>query len=239
MGNMLPLFIALPLAGGFLAALGARKSSLAGGDVARVMALIISGCLLVGSLALLGRESCVYWIGGWPSPDASTVGLSLVCDGFTQMLLVTVNAIGFFALLYSFSYIQRFTGRALYYCLFLILLSGMNAVVLSGDLFNVFVFMEVSVIASYALVAFGVERQELEASFKYVILGSVSSLFVLLGIGLLYNLTGQLNMALVADRLAGIETGPAVWLAAGCFIAGFGLKAAVVPFHAWLPDAHP
>jgi len=241
LSDLLPLFVAIPLGAGFIIPLISRKADEANPGVGsgRLLALIVGFCLLAGSIAILGRPSCVCWVGGWPSPGRSAVGLSMVCDGLAQMLLVTVNAIGFLALLYSWSYIQRFTGQALYYSLFLIMLAGMNAVVLSGDVFNVFVFVEVSVISSYALVAFGVERAELEASFKYVVLGSVSSLFVLVGIGLLYNLTGHLNMALVADRLAAIGGGPAVWLAAGCFLMGLGLKAAVVPFHAWLPDAHP
>jgi multicomponent Na+:H+ antiporter subunit D len=238
MDGWLATFVAIPLGGGFLTPLLGRRGA-GGAAAARSLALLIGAVLLAGSLALLGRDPICYWVGGWPTAARPSVGISLVCDGLTQTLLVTVNAIGFVALLYSWSYMQRFTGQPLYYCLFLIMLAGMNGVVLSGDLFNVFVFMEVAAISSYALVAFGVERAELEASFKYVVLGSVSSLFVLLGIGLLYNLTGHLNMALVAERLAGSGGGPAVWLAASCFIMGFGLKAAMVPFHAWLPDAHP
>jgi multicomponent Na+:H+ antiporter subunit D len=239
MNDWLPLFVIIPLGVGFIAPLGSLRGPRAGGNRIPALALLTGLLLLGGSLAWLGREAAVYWIGGWPSRGSPTVGLSLVCDGLSQMLLVTINAIAFISLLYSWSYVRRYSGQPLYYSLFMIMLAGMNAVVLSGDVFNVFVFMEVAVIASYALVAFGTERPELEAAFKYVVLGSVSSLFVLLGIGLLYNLTGQLNMALIAEHLTGLPPTPAVWLAAGCFIMGFGLKAAMVPFHAWLPDAHP
>ncbi len=239
MNDLLPWFVAAPLTGGFLVpALALRFRDPRGVPFAAV-ALIVAAAALVGSFAFLGRSAGMYWIGDWPGADRPAVGLSLVCDGLTQTLLVTVNAIAFLALLYSWSYARRFTGGALYYCLFLIMLAGMNGVVLAGDLFNLFVFMEVAAISSYALVAFGVQRAELEASFKYAVLGSVSSLFVLLGIGLVYNLTGELNMALVAERLSGPGGNPAVWMAAGCFFMGFGLKAAMVPFHAWLPDAHP
>jgi len=239
MSELLPLFVVVPLAAGFLSPLGRACTGDRGIRAVRGLALLVGALLLLGSVVLLGRGPVMYWIGRWPAPGRPTVGLSLVADGLTQLLLVTVNGIALLALLYSWSYLQRFTGQILYYCLFMIMLAGLNGVVLSGDLFNVFVFMEVAVIASYALVAFGVERAELEASFKYLILGSVSSLFVLLGVALLYNLTGQLNMALVAQRLGRLGTNPAVWLAAGCFVMGFGLKAAMVPFHAWLPDAHP
>ncbi|MBN2448450.1 MAG: NADH/ubiquinone/plastoquinone (complex I) [Phycisphaerae bacterium] len=239
MTNLLPLFVAIPLAGGFLAPLIGYGSDERRAGAARMLALLVGALLLAGSIAFMGAAARVCWIGDWIGTSSRPVGLSLVCDGLTELLLITVNSIAFIALIYSWSYIERFTGRSLYYCLFLIMLAGLNGVVLAGDLFNIFVFMEVAVIASYALVAFGVERPELEASFKYIVLGSVSSLFVLLGIAVLYNLTGQLNMALIADRLVAVGATPAVWLAAGCFIMGFGLKAAMVPFHAWLPDAHP
>jgi multicomponent Na+:H+ antiporter subunit D len=124
------------------------------------------------------------------------------------------------------------------------MVAGMNGVALSGDMFNLFVFLEVSAIASYALVAFGVESEELEASFKYLILGGLASSFILFGVGILYNLTGTLNMAQVSDALSrqAAESGHlnrAALLAAAFFLMGFGLKAAMVPFHAWLPDAHP
>jgi multicomponent Na+:H+ antiporter subunit D len=118
--------------------------------------------------------------------------------------------------------------------------SAMNAVVLAGDLFNFYVFLEVAAIASYALVGFGCEREELEAAFKYLVLGTIGSAFILVGITILYALTGHLNMAMVSASLAaqGAE-GPAVLLAATLLIGGVALKAAMVPFHAWLPDAHP
>jgi len=163
----------------------------------------------------------------------------MTVDGLTQLLLVTVNLIALMACIFSLSYMQRFTRPSLYYSLFLLMLAGMNGAVLAGDLFNLYVFIEVAAIASYGLVAFGCESEELEASFKYLVLGSIGSIFILLGIGICYNLTGQLNMALVARALADQASNPAVFVAAGLFLTGFGLKAAMIPFHAWLPDAHP
>ncbi|HAU37367.1 MAG TPA: NADH/ubiquinone/plastoquinone (complex I), partial [Phycisphaerales bacterium] len=108
------------------------------------------------------------------------------------------------------------------------------------DLFNLFVFLEVAAIASYSLVGFGCESEELEAAFKYLVLGTVGSAFILLGVTILYALTGHLNMAMVASLLprAG-STCPAALLAAAALLSGLALKAAMVPFHAWLPDAHP
>jgi multicomponent Na+:H+ antiporter subunit D len=115
----------------------------------------------------------------------------------------------------------------------------MNGIIVTGDLFNLFVFLEIASIASYALVAFGTEAEELEASFKYAIMGSVASSFILLGIALLYSYTSTLNMADISQVLSSKPQGMLVNFIAVLFLAGFGLKAALVPFHAWLPDAHP
>src|SRR3989338_4378541 len=123
--------------------------------------------------------------------------------------------------------------------LFMLMLAGMNGRIITGDLFNLFAFLEIASIASYALVAFGTEAEELEASFKYAVMGSVASSFVLLGIAVLYSYTSTLNMA---DISLTLSHGASSWLVnfvAVLFLMGFGLKAALVPFHAWLPDAHP
>ncbi|MFW6100042.1 MAG: complex I subunit 5 family protein [Bacteroidota bacterium] len=140
--------------------------------------------------------------------------------------------------IYSISYIRRFTSENNFYALLALMIAGMNGVVLTGDMFNLYVFMEIAVIASYALVAFGIERTELEASFKYQVLGGVASLLILFGIGLLYWSTQTLNMADIANVLKGSNHGFLLVFTQILLISGFGLKAAMIPFHAWLPDAH-
>ena len=126
----------------------------------------------------------------------------------------------------------------------MLMVAGMNGVVVSGDLFNLYVFLEIASIASYALVAFGVEADELEAGFKYLILGSVASVMILVRDrhGLRGHRLAQHGGrgARDGDELrSGTSMNPALLLAAALFLMGFGLKAALVPFHAWLPDAHP
>jgi multicomponent Na+:H+ antiporter subunit D len=117
------------------------------------------------------------------------------------------------------------------------MVAGMNGVVLSGDLF-IFVFLEISVISSYALVAFGVEKNELEASFKYQVLGGIASFLILFGIGLIYWKTKTLNIADIREAFkAGYDKTFYVFVQL-LILSGFGLKAAIMPFHAWLPDAH-
>jgi len=119
------------------------------------------------------------------------------------------------------------------------MVAGMNGVVLSGDIFNLFVFLEIASIASYALVGFGCGHEEFEAAFKYMVLGSIASIFVLFGIGLVYGNTGTLNMAYISKAIQSSGLNAGLGFALALFIVGFSLKAALVPFHAWLPDAHP
>ncbi|HSL87075.1 MAG TPA: proton-conducting transporter membrane subunit, partial [Bacteroidales bacterium] len=114
----------------------------------------------------------------------------------------------------------------------------MNGVVLSGDLFNIFVFLEISAISSYALVAFGVGKDELEATFKYQVLGVTASFLVLLGIALIYWKTKTLNIADVRMVFSSGYDRSYYMLVQIILLSGFGLKAAIIPFHAWLPDAH-
>ena len=155
-------------------------------------------------------------------------------------MLLVVNVVSFASTLFSVRYMERFTAAHRYYSLFLLMVAGMNGVVLTGDLFNLFVFLEIASIASYALVAFGCEQDELEASFKYLVLGSIGSTLVLLGIAL----------RLRGDRVSqhgqhlhrpspSAPASPLLTLAFVFFVVGFGIKAALVPFHPWLPDAHP
>jgi multicomponent Na+:H+ antiporter subunit D len=226
----LPLFVAIPLVAAFvLPVLGKGLKPLA-----TLLANLVTICLLVLALLSIG-DSGVYEVGSWSIP----LGINLVLDGLSSLLLLAISVVGAAAMLFSTRYMEQYTAKPKYLSLFLLMVAGMNGVVLSGDIFNLYVFLEIASIASYALVGFGCEHEELEASFKYMVLGSIASTFVLFGIGMVYANTGSLNMAYIsrAIQATGINAGLA--FALSLFIAGFGLKAALVPFHAWLPDAHP
>lgn len=236
MGNLLPLLVAIPLGGGFLMPIIGRLTG--SRRAAAALPIAVAGAVLaLGLVALFATTGpVVEWAGGWKFP----IGISLVADGLSRLLLVIIATVSLAALIFSMDYMMRYTGPSLYYGLFLLMLAGMNGVVLAGDLFNLFVFLEVAGIASYALVAFGTEADELEASLKYLVLGTVASAFLLVGIALVYNVTGHLNWAKIAEvvRAGGGPSTP-LYVAVAFFLMGFGLKAAIVPFHAWLPDAHP
>jgi multicomponent Na+:H+ antiporter subunit D len=226
----LPLFIAIPLIAAFILPMFGRK----GKDAATAIGNVVTISLLVFAVASIGKTE-VYEIGRWSIP----LGINLVLDGLSSLMLLAINVVAAAAMLFSTKYMEQYTAKSKYLSLFLLMVAGMNGVVLSGDIFNLYVFLEIASIASYALVGFGCEHEELEASFKYMVLGSIASVFILFAIALIYGNTGSLNMAVISDSIkdSGINAGLAFALA--MFMSGFGLKAALVPFHAWLPDAHP
>ncbi len=233
--GVIPAVVVLPLAGAFISALlGRRLRGLPTvlGSLTPVLLLVLS---LVAVFSVRSETTLVYHLGGWRPP----IGIAMVVDGFTAFMLVTVNLVAAAIALYARDYMERYTSKDMFYTLVLLMLAGMNGVIVAGDLFNLFVFLEIATVASYALVAFGTERHALEAAFKYAVMGTVGSLFILLGIVLLYGLTSTLNMADMRAVLAGHTDRDLVLMVTVLFLMGFGLKAALVPFHAWLPDAHP
>lgn len=234
--NIIPLFVAVPLAGAFIMPLIGKRIKGAPDVIGNLftLALVVLSAFAVKAVAVSG--TLVYSVGSWKAP----VGIAMVLDGLTSFMLVTVNLIALLIAVFSVNYMEKFTSKWKFYCLFLLMLAGMNGVIITGDMFNLFVFLEIASVASYALVAYGTERHELEAAFKYAVMSTVGSLFVLLGIVLLYSHTSTLNMADMAQVLmAQGGGGNIVLMVSVLFIMGFGLKAALVPFHAWLPDAHP
>lgn len=233
--NLIPFFVILPLGGAFL-------NSLLGKRIRRLPDLLsnlVSALLLIMSVwsvfLVKNHGTLVYKVGMWVPP----IGVGLVLDGLTSFMLVTINLITFFIMAYSANYMEKYTSKWKFYTLFLLMLTGMEGVIITGDIFNFFVFLEIASVASYALVAYGTEAEELEASFKYLIMSSVGSLFVLLGIAFIYGYTSTLNMADISMTILQKGPGKIILFVSVLFIMGLGLKSALVPFHAWLPDAHP
>lgn len=227
-----PYFIIVPLLAAFLIPLVARRRD------AWAVFLALASSLALFALAAYaffvhGGETLVYKMSAWKLP----VGINLVLDAFSSFVLMMVGLIALTSLLFSVKYIRHLGGDWRYYALFMILVAGMNGVVVTGDLFNLFVFMEIALIAALALVAYGGRAHEFEASFKYAIMASVSASLILLSIAVVYSATSTLALATISQSLAGKSPVLVLWLG-GLFMAGFGVKAAAMPFHAWLPDAH-
>jgi len=230
------LFIALPLViAGLLPLLGRVSKRVLPDVVANgTLAFLLAASVLMRK-SLAAGGSVVALLGG----PGEAVNIRLAVDGFSLFMLFAVALVGLCAGLFSIDYMEHYGSKANYYALFLVMIAGMNGLVLSADLFNIYLFLEVAAVASYALVAFGLEPDELEASFKYLMLSVVASAAILLGIALIFGATGGVDFGSVARGLQALDDRVLVGFAAALFIMGFGLKAALMPFHAWLPDAHP
>lgn len=237
MNPLIPLFVVVPLGATFLIMIIGRFVK-EFNKYYTVLTLLFLVIISFWCLLKTGGNVSVYKVGGWEPINKIPIGIYMVMDGFSAIVVCIINLIGFLVAFYSISYIKRYTSENYFYALFCLMIGGMNGVVLSGDLFNIFVFLEISVISAYSLVAFGVEKNELEASFKYQVLGSIASFLILFGIGFIYWKTKTLN---IADIKEAFRTGydKSFYLFVQLLIlSGFGLKAAIIPFHAWLPDAH-
>jgi len=237
MDSMIPLFIIIPLGIAFLIPLTWKIIP----GIYRY--LPSAGMLFLTVLAFMmlfsvGGETVIYKVGGWEPVNNIPIGIHLIIDGLSLSMLIIINLIGCLAGLFAIPYINKYTGENYFYSLFALMVAGMNGVVMTGDLFNLFVFLEISVIASYALVAFGSSRDELEASFKYQVLGGIASLLILFSLAMTYWFTGTVNIADAAGIIKSAGTSNTVLFIQLFLVAGFGLKAAMIPFHAWLPDAH-
>jgi len=176
-----------------------------------------------------------YQFGGWAPP----IGIEYVLDPLSSFVALVVNGIALFVLWHSGGIQGReIPGKAVpYYALTLLFLCGANGIVATGDLFNLYVFLEIFSLAGYGLIGIGEKRAPV-ASFRYLIMGTVGASFYLLGIGLLYIVTGSLNMADVRNILPHVGGNPAVVAALSLIVVGMGIKMAVFPLHGWLPDAY-
>jgi multicomponent Na+:H+ antiporter subunit D len=232
--NVLQLFILLPLGAGFTMLLTHRLGKRLPDLIANATAFFL--VFMAFSLYFFRplNTMMIYSTGCLPA----NIGINLVLDGLSNLLLLTVNLVAFFITFYSVPYMERYSKKEKYYSLLLLMVAGMNGVVLTGDLISLFIFMELAAISGCALVAFGTESEELEAAFKYLVMGSVASIFILFAVIMIYSLTGTTNMADISQSFPG-NAGHAKTLITLLLLMGFGTKSAIIPFHAWLPDAHP
>lgn len=197
--------------------------------------------LAAGMLAqVLCEGPIAYDMGGWAPP----AGISYYIDGLNAPILLLITMVAFLCVIYALPgvILEIEPGkRGLFYAAFLVCLSGLLGVVATGDAFNVFVFLEVASISTYALVAMGAsrDRRALSSAYNYLIMGSIGATFFVIGVGFLYMATGTLNMIDMAGALQDIGPGNRVVRLAFAFvIIGLGLKLAMFPLHTWLPGAY-
>ncbi|MEM9069870.1 MAG: monovalent cation/H+ antiporter subunit D family protein [Myxococcota bacterium] len=205
----------------------------------RLMALAASAASAVCAtlLALQVDDAISYHVGGWPPP----VGIEYRVTKATAFVLTLVTSLGTVALFLGTRGTRKDVqeGRThLFYAAYLLCLTGLLGMVVTGDAFNVFVFLEISSLSTYALVAMGPRRRALTAAFNYLILGTIGGTFVLIGIGLLYQMTGTLNGIDIVEKMADVGETRTVQVAFAFLVVGFGIKLAVFPLHQWLPNAY-
>jgi len=177
-----------------------------------------------------------YFFGGWPPP----IGIEYVLDPLSAFLTAVINGIALIVLVHAGKIVEKEIQkhrRVPYYALVMLFLCGCNGIILTGDFFNLYVFLEISSLALYGLVAAG-DKKSPVAAFRYLIMGTVGGGFYLLGVGFLYVHTGSLNMADIKEILPVLGTQPVVIVALSLMILGLGIKMALFPLHGWLPDAY-
>jgi multicomponent K+:H+ antiporter subunit D len=235
MNHMIVAPVVLPALIAALTLLGMRRTLLIG----RVFSITAVAALVAIAAALLieasDGEVRAYALGDWRAP----FGIVLVLDRLSAMMLMLVALLALAVLCYSVATGLDRRGWH-FHPLFHFQLLGLNGAFLTGDLFNLFVFFEVLLIASYGLMLHGQGAARLKAGVQYVIINLVGSTFFLIGIGILYGLTGTLNMADMALRVAALPEGDQGLLRSGALIliAVFALKAALLPLHLWLPRTY-
>jgi multicomponent Na+:H+ antiporter subunit D len=229
------LQIVIPLAAAPLAVM-VRHGTLAWA-VAWIAALASLACSVVLLLEVVTTGPVRYFMGSWPPPW----GIEYRVDLANALLLVLVSAVGSVVLAFARVSAERELGAGrlhLFYGVFLLCFAGLLGVAVTGDAFNVFVFLEISSLSTYTLVALGRDRRALTASYQYLVVGTIGATFILIGIGLMYVATGTLNMLELAQRLPQAEAQRTVSVALTFFTVGVALKLALFPLHLWLPNSY-
>ena len=235
MSQTLALIVVVPMLGAAVAAL------LPAGRLPWLLATAVSWYMLVAAAALAGQAMDLgvlsYAMGGWEPP----FGIEYRLDPANALLALLIAVLA--------AVVMPFAGRSLasevpeekspyVYAAMLLFLAGQMGIAVTGDAFNVFVFLEISALATYTLIALGRDRRALTASFSYLIMGTVGATFFLIGVGLLYAMTGTLNMADLAERIPAVAETRTVHTAYAFILVGVCLKLALFPLHLWLPNAY-
>ncbi|NVK18195.1 MAG: monovalent cation/H+ antiporter subunit D family protein [Methylocystaceae bacterium] len=211
-------------------------------DIAWLISLIVSlACFAVSLLILdqvLTQGVISYFMGDWPAPW----GIEFRIDVVNAYVLVIVAAIGAIVSLYGRHSVNKEIPKNriyLFYTAYLLCLTGLLGMTATGDAFNLFVFLEISSLSTYAMVSLGKDRRALTASYQYLVMGTLGATFYVIGLGLLYMMTGTLNIVDLHDRLVGMDGSIRTLQAALAFLTvGLSLKLALFPLHLWLPNAY-
>lgn len=213
------------------------------GRISWFISLAVSWLLLALAIMLLleveEKGLISYALGGWAPP----VGIEYRVDILNAFVLLIVTAVGAIVMPYALRSVEYDIDepkQAYFYAIYLLALTGLLGMTISGDAFNIFVFMEVSSLAMYVMIALGQDRRALIAAYQYLIMGTIGATFYVIGVGFLYVTTGSLNLADIALRIgpAFAESSPPIITALAFLVVGISLKLALFPLHVWLPNAY-
>jgi len=191
--------------------------------------------LLLRQVMLSGPLS--YALGDWAAP----LGIEYRIDMASALMLLIITSIGALVTPFALRSVEhelRPDSIGLFYTCYLLCLTGLLGIVVTGDTFNLFVFLEISSLSSYVLISQGCSRRALTAAYQYLVMGTIGATFILIGVGLLYMMTGTLNMADLAQRLPALSDSRTIRVAFAFITVGVSLKLALFPLHLWLPNAY-
>jgi multicomponent Na+:H+ antiporter subunit D len=234
--EQLPVIIVLtPLVSSFLifaAGLWYKNIAYPMAVAATVNCLLSAGAILK---AVIRKGIISYWFGGWKPPW----GIEYRIDHLNAIMLVLVSGLALLTALHSKKIVERELAEktSLFWSLFMLMVTGFLGICITGDLFNLFVLLEVVSLSGYALIAMG-KKRAVFASFRYVIIGTIGASFYLLGVGYLYIANGSLNMADLVQRLPDLYPSKTVLIGFVFILIGLSIKMALFPMHVWLPDAY-
>ena len=182
-----------------------------------------------------GGQAIHYWMGNWAPP----LGIEFVVDPVNAIIVTMITFLAMMTAIFSTPFLKKSNWLYMggYYTLMALLCVGLSGMTLTGDVFNLYVYLEIASLSGYGLIALGGSKGTL-AAFRYLLIGTIAASLYLLGIGFLYAMTGSLNMADLSGLLQGQMDSPLIAMAAALFIAALGIKAALFPFHGWQPDAY-
>ncbi|WP_112323478.1 Na+/H+ antiporter subunit D [Oceanibium sediminis] len=232
MSWILALPIAIPFLTAVLAYLLRERPAGRWVSVGGSAVLLLAAVVLMR--AVLEEGVVAGQMGGWPAP----FGITLVADRLSAVMVVITAITGLAVSIYALGEITKRVAYLGYHALFQVLIAGVTGAFLTGDLFNLYVWFEVMLIASFGLLILGGTRAQLDGGIKYVTLNLVSTVLFLSGIGLLYGLTGTLNLADLSIAVAQVENQGLLTVVAMMFMFAFGVKAAVFPLFFWLPASY-
>ena len=210
-------------------------------NFALIITQTVSFAVFIASLLLFfelqQKPEIIYYLGGWKSPYGISLHLDLL-NGFVGLLVGLIATVSSTFLPQLLQKEIPYSKFPLFCTAFLLCLAGLMGITYTGDAFNIFVFLEITSLSSYALIAMGRDRRALTASYQYLIMGTIGATFILIGIGFLYAMTGSLNIADIHLRLADKLDSNTVKTAFAFITVGIALKAAVFPLHLWLNNAY-